>query len=99
MALRGSALSVGIAILVSALIGGALPVFGDERSPAVGNDRNPRPPSDDIRLPDPSPVTSPGFPSDLTGKCVTMQGCLEYCKSHRSDPACDRFIDKPIVDK
>ena len=55
---------------------------------------------DDIRFPDPTPITSPGFPSDLTGKCVTMQGCLEYCKAHPSDPACEGLINKkPNVDK
>jgi hypothetical protein len=98
MALRGSALFVGIVILAAALIGGVPPVFGGELSPAVVQDRTPRPPPDDIRLPEPSPITSPGFPSDLAGKCVTMQGCLEYCKSH-SEPACDRFLKKPPVDK
>jgi hypothetical protein len=97
MALRGGALSIGIAVLVAALIGVAPPVFGGELSPAVVKDRVPRPPSDDIRLPEPSPITSPGFPSDLAGKCVTMQGCLEYCKAHRSEPACERFLDKPVV--
>jgi hypothetical protein len=100
MALRGSGLSVGIAIRAAALIGVAPPVFGGDLSPAVVQERTPGPPSDDIRLPEPSPITSPGFPSDLAGKCVTMQGCLEYCKAHRSEPACERFLDKkPVVDK
>jgi hypothetical protein len=99
MALQGRALFVGFAILVSGLIGGAPPAFGGDLSPAVVQDRTPRPPSDDIRLPEPAPITSPGFPSDLAGKCVTMQDCLEYCKAHRSEPACERFLNKPIIDK
>jgi hypothetical protein len=99
MALQGRALYVGISILIAVLIGGAPPVCGEVLSPAVVQERTPGPPSDDIRLPEPSPITSPGFPSDLTGKCVTMQGCLEYCKAHRSEPACERFLNKPIVDK
>jgi hypothetical protein len=99
MALRGCALFVGITILAAALIGGGTTVYGGNLSPAVVQDRTPRTPPDDVRLPEPSPITSPGFPSDLTGKCVTMQGCLEYCKAHPADPACDRFLNKPNVDK
>jgi len=97
--MRGALCFVVITCLLPALMGVAPSAYGNDLSPAVVQDRTPRSPSDDIRLPEPSPITSPGFPSDLTGKCVTMQGCLEYCKAHPSDPACERFFNKPKADK
>jgi hypothetical protein len=94
--LRVRVLTAGAAGLVAALIGVALPVHGDGLSPAVVEDRIPRSPPDDIRLPDPSPIKAPGFPSDLAGKCVTMPDCLEYCKAYPSEPACERFMNRRV---
>jgi hypothetical protein len=94
--LRARVLSAAAAGLVASLIAVALPVHGDGIPPAVVEDRMPGPPSDDILLPDPSPIKSPGFPSELTGKCLTMQDCLEYCKAYPAEPACARFIDRHV---
>ncbi|MDO8311777.1 MAG: hypothetical protein Q7T25_07540 [Sideroxyarcus sp.] len=82
---------LSIVLLVSAV----LPVYGAESSQTLEGDRVPKTQPDDIRLPDRAPIQSPGFPSELTGKCLTMQECLAYCRSHQSEPVCDRFIDKP----
>lgn len=53
----------------------------------------------DIRLPDRPRIESPGFQIHLTGKGVTMQDRLEYRKAHRSEPVCERFLNKPDVDR
>ncbi len=87
-------LSAAAAGMVAALIGAEQPVHGDGLPPAVVQDRVPHSPSDDIRLPNPPPIKSPGFPSELTGKCLTMQDCLEYCEAHPSEPACIRFMNR-----
>lgn len=94
-ALRVSILSAATAGLIAAHIGDVLPAYGGEPSPAVVKDRNLRAPSDDIRSPEHRPITSPGFPSGLSGRCLTWQDCQKYCESHQSDPACDRLIADP----
>lgn len=83
------------ALSVVFLLSAELPVYGAESSQSLEGDRVPRTQPDDIRLPDRAPIQSPGFPSELTGKCLTMQECLVYCRFHQSEPACDRLIDKP----
>lgn len=73
---------------VGVLFNAALPVYGAESVLPSVADRAHRPLSDDVRLPDHLPVQSPGFPSELTGKCLTMQACLAYCNSRPAEPAC-----------
>lgn len=91
--LRISVLSAATVGLIAAHMGDALPTYGGEPSPAVVKDRNLRAPSDDIRLPEPRPITSPGFPSGLSGMCLTWQDCQEYCNKHQSDQGCARFVN------
>lgn len=90
---------VVIAGLVVVLVGAALPSYGGELSSTVTGERMHGSPPDDISLPDRPPITSPGFPSELAGKCLTWQDCQEYCESHQSVPGCNSLIDKPDASK
>lgn len=93
-ALRISVLSVAAVGLVAASIG--VPVYGGDLSPAVVGDRIHRAPNNDTRIPY-FPITSPGFPSALSGKCLTWQDCQEYCNTHQSDHGCARFVNDSSV--
>lgn len=94
--LRVSVLSAATVCLIAAHIGDALPVYGGEPSPTVVKDHILLTPPDDIRLPEHRPITSPGFPSELSGMCLTWQDCLDYCKTHQSESVCGRLIKDPV---
>lgn len=96
--MRRALFFVVLTALIPALLSIAPLAYGDESSPAVIDDRIHPSPPDDIGRPE-QPIKSPGFPSELSGKCNTWQDCFAYCEEHQFEPACARIVVDSIPNK
>ena len=87
--MRNKTTRLALAGLILASLTAAPPAAAQPARPAgeTAAPAGPKPPADDKRLPD-REIKSPGFPSEMAGKCRTMQDCAAYCKAHPSEPPC-----------